>query len=144
MCTYPTYLQFTDSLDYYNIAYDYHFFDGGHIFNPETWMNGMMWMDSIINHSFQVVGISSSESIQKDLTIFPNPVNDRLTVHFDGKMTRFEIINSTGTVVNSQRIDTQNNEMRPFNIDVSNLPPGIYFLRLQAGNKVVTKKVVKL
>ncbi len=144
MCTYPTYLQFTDSLDYYNIAYDYHFFDGGHIFNPETWMNGMLWMDSIINHSFQVVGISSSESIQRDLTIFPNPVNDRLTVHFDGKMTRFEIINSTGTVVNSQKIDTQNNGMSPFHIDVSNLPPGIYFLRLQAGNEVVTKKIVKL
>jgi hypothetical protein len=30
------------------------------------------------------------------------------------------------------------------NLNISELPPGIYFLRLQAGNDVVTKKVVKL
>jgi len=143
MCTYPTYLQFMDSLDYYNIAYDYHFFEGGHIFNPETWMNGMLWMDSIINQTF-ISGIKPSNSIQGQITIFPNPVKDRLTVNFDGKMTMFEIINTTGRVVKSQKIEMQHTEMKQFYIDLSNLSPGIYFLRLQAGNDVVTKKIIKL
>ena len=35
-------------------------------------------------------------------------------------------------------------EFRFPEIDLSSFPPGIYFLRLQAGNEVVVKKVVKL
>jgi len=147
MCTYPTYLQFMDSLDYYNIAYDYHFFEGGHIFNPETWMNGMLWMDSIINLEYQTVGVEIIDQPINYISVYPNPASDKLTINYQLKKS---------AVVNINLIDLQGKQHMVLNkeanamgiqtesMDISHLPPGVYFLRLQAGNDVVTKKVVKL
>ena len=58
------------------------------------------------------MGINPSNSIQGQITIFPNPAKNKLTVNFNGKITMFEIINTTGRVVKSQKIEMQNNEMR--------------------------------
>ena len=147
MCTYPTYLQFMDSLDYYNIAYDYHFFEGGHIFDAETWMHGMLWMDSIINLEFEAVGIDENLMKPMDMVVYPNPVVSTATLSgqfTSGETLNISIYNTSGSCLKSWELANQQTDQQEFTLDLSNLRPGIYFLRLQAGIEVVTNKVVKL
>jgi len=147
MVTYPTYLAFMDSLDYYGIEYGYHYFNGGHDFNYETWELGARWMDSIINLEYLSVGIGKNLAEPMDMVVYPNPIvsNTILSGHFASSGTiNICIYNTTGSCLKSWELKNQQTGQQEFTLDVSNLPPGIYFLRLQAGNEVVTKKVVKL
>lgn len=141
MCTYPAYLQFIDSLDFYGIAYETDFFEGGHIFNPETWSKGMLWMDSIINQSFQTVGFNQPKPVSSQFTVFPNPVKDQITIVTDRKISNIQLSSTSGKVLKAIKLNSQNQQLT---INLSSLPPGIYFLRLQAGNEMVTKKIIKL
>ena len=80
----------------------------------------------------------------KDLTIFPNPVHDRLSISFlnpsEGRV-RMELVN-----LNGQTVRTLMNESlaagevnRSFSND---LPTGVYLLKLQTGKNEVVKQVI--
>jgi len=78
---------------------------------------------------------------------YPVPVSDRLTVFYelktDNKVT-ISLFNTIGKIV----LDKYSGNMRKgehhITFDASALPSGIYFLRLQVGEEVVTKKIVKM
>jgi len=147
MCTYPCYQVFTDSLDFYGIGYDYNYFEGGHVWDPESWIIAVHWIDSIINLEYQTVGVEIIEQPINYISVYPNPASDELTVNYQLEKS---------AVVNIYLIDLQgkqhvvlHNETNAMGIqtesmDISHLPPGVYFLRLQAGNNVVTKKIIKV
>lgn len=75
------------------------------------------------------------------VNIYPNPVNDRTTVEFKGNVTRLEIVNISGKVLKAITLNSQNQQLT---LDLSSLPTGIYFLRLQARDETVTRKITKL
>ncbi len=82
-----------------------------------------------------------------DISMYPNPVstNAILGGEFGScKTIHICLYNTTGICLKSWEFKNQQSSQQEFTLNVSNLPPGIYFLRLQAGNEVVTKKVVKL
>ena len=60
---FPSYQDFTDSLDFYGIGYDTSYFEGTHEFDPESWMAAIHWMDSIIDHSYPIQGISKYRQV---------------------------------------------------------------------------------
>jgi pectinesterase len=105
------------------------------------------WMDSIINLEYQTVGVEIIEQPISYISVYPNPASDKLTINYQLKKS---------AVVNIYLIDLQGKQhivlhketnamgIQTESMDISELPPGIYFLRLQAGNDVVTKKIVKL
>ena len=70
------------------------------------------------------------------VNIYPNPVNSTLHVNAEG-FKEAAIFTMTGQRVYHNNI-TDNN----FQINVANLPAGVYFLRL-TGNDIVTKKFIK-
>lgn len=75
--------------------------------------------------------------------IFPNPVTEKLTLDCSGMTGNIELIeiyNTFGAEVAAYRVNQKDTEMT---MDVKALPPGLYFLRLQAGNEVRTGKVIK-
>ena len=147
MITHPTYQVFTDSLDFYGIGYDYNYFEGGHEFDVESWMMAIHWLDSIIDLSYQTYGISIYREALGNFNVYPNPVRDQLTISYQLKeagTAELSIFN-----INGQLTETVGNEIKPageysFVRSISDYKPGIYFCRLKAGNKIVTKKIIKV
>ena len=68
--------------------------------------------------------------------IYPNPVNDKLTIEAREAISKVEIYNAMGAWVYSQKDCTEKVE-----ISTTDLPAGIYFVKV-IGEKSLTKKVV--
>ncbi len=146
MGTYPLYLQFMDSLDFYGIPYQSNYFDGGHEDNTESWIYGLTWLDSIINHSFLTMGV---ETIQKEsnlINLYPNPANQTLHISFEAEKTAPAIVtiyNQLGQQIKSGvpvEMQPGNNEL---SLDVASLETGVYLLQLAIDGQIVTKKFIK-
>lgn len=75
------------------------------------------------------------ENISEDVTIYPNPTSSKLTIQSDEQIEVISITDFSGKVIETNC--TTNS------IDVSDLPNGIYFLRLQTVNGVSSKRFVK-
>jgi Secretion system C-terminal sorting domain len=89
------------------------------------------------------IGIEEVNLKENEITLFPNPVTNELTIdNGKWKIKKVEFYNTVGEKVFSQ---PQTSNPKPQTVDVSQLNPGIYFVTVtdQAGNKV-TKKVVKM
>lgn len=75
-----------------------------------------------------------------DFTIYPNPANSTLQIHFTNeqkyKEALVQIVDISGKVLLRNRINITN----PASIGTENLSNGMYFLQLQSGNENVTKK----
>lgn len=81
----------------------------------------------------------------KNLTLYPNPVRDWLRLEFETDETELfelEIMNLQGAVLktNNMRSTVGRNEK---SINVNDLPPGLYFLRLQNGKGSKTIRFVR-
>ena len=72
--------------------------------------------------------------LQKEINVFPNPVTHFLTIESTKEFDYIEVYNSIGKRI----IKTVERK-----IDFSNYNSGIYFLKIIADNKVLTKKVIK-
>lgn len=78
-------------------------------------------------------------SIEKNpqLIIYPNPVEDRLFLKSEQVVTIIALLDNQGISIQFPPMVTPNE------LDLSGLPTGLYILQLQAGNKVMTYKLVK-
>jgi len=72
--------------------------------------------------------------------LFPNPSSDGVvTVEaISANVTKLEVINILGAVVASQNNLSENK----IKLDLSSLPEGTYFVRIKAGDKITTEKLV--
>jgi hypothetical protein len=86
-------------------------------------------------------GISQEQDLMPE--IFPNPVGKELkmkNVKFKtGTAVKISIYNLMGEI--ALAVDNVGDELR--SIDVSSLRPGIYFVKITSGEKIVRKKIVK-
>lgn len=91
-----------------------------------------------------------SQELRKDsikdhellIQTFPNPTADQLNVHFNGGRTfeRVQLFNLTG-----QRVfDSGKISERTHSIDMSQLNSGMYLLRVQTAEGIITKKIEKI
>ncbi len=85
------------------------------------------------------VGLKPNSSHLSDITVFPNPFNDKLNVQFAVSLqgSQIELYNLLGSLVYTNKI-TSNLE-----IDMSQHPKGVYFIRIGTEEKMITKKIVK-
>ena len=105
------------------------------------------WNDLIVNDPLYYLIeydtlLSINETNINDLKIYPNPVNDILTIENIKKpINTILIINSLGQIVN--RISPEQNS-NFVNISFSNIPNGVYFINIMFENsKTISKKVIK-
>ena len=104
--------------------------------------------NTILTQGFQqlitVKTIEENLELQVTISIYPNPTSDVITIAcngpFEGEI-RVLLVNSVGRPVRSDFIETSMSEKQ---IDMKDLPAGIYFLRLTQGNLDNVYKVVKL
>jgi len=90
------------------------------------------------NQCYQFTGINENDPKHfENIKVFPNPTNNVL--HLEpgllGENYTVELINSMG-----QQIGSYNN---PTLIDLSTYSIGLYFIKIQSGNQVFTKKIIK-
>ena len=69
--------------------------------------------------------------------IFPNPVQDFVTIESDKNFTAYEIIDESGKLI-------LNNDFKSNKIDISNLKTGVYFIKLKSlSNETNVVKFIK-
>jgi len=86
---------------------------------------------------------SATELIKpNDLSVFPNPTNDNLTISSEEKTIKnIEIVDINGKIVIQNMIDNDNPVQE---INIGHLNNGMYFLNLTlSNNTTVTKPIIK-
>ena len=78
------------------------------------------------------------ENAEHVLSIYPNPVNDKLFIEAEKAISNVEIMNVTGAVVFSKDFDSDKVE-----IEVSSLQNGVYFVKMTVGDNTETLRFVK-
>jgi hypothetical protein len=93
------------------------------------------------SNSFNPTLGSINNDLFKNLDIYPNPVSDKLTIEFveNPKVSyNFSINNLEGKEVITGKLTEQKNM-----IDVSNIPQGIYFVKIVFADKIGLIKIIK-
>ncbi|MBU3662872.1 MAG: T9SS type A sorting domain-containing protein [Bacteroidetes bacterium] len=84
------------------------------------------------------VGLKEA-NVNREFTMYPNPVKDRLTIKYNARETvNIEIYNVLGTKVKSISHSSLESD-----VNVSDLQNGIYFIRYKNGNQMVSKPFTK-
>ena len=76
----------------------------------------------------------------EELKLYPNPAKDFVNLFIQGNIqSRVRISSITGKTIKIMTLDMENN-----NIDISELPSGMYFISIEDGEEIITKKLIKL
>jgi chitodextrinase len=93
------------------------------------------------------VGLTGIEKIEEidAVNIYPNPANDEFLVYIKDvrpdEIVEISLFNSLSKMVMNSR--TKSSEIGDtFRFDVSTLNNGIYFLRINMGNEIITRKII--
>jgi len=102
--------------------------------------------DTVFFIPISTIGIEDySMDNQLDLEAFPNPCDDLLKLRFskiEDQKSMIEIVNVSGSNIKTIPLNDQAYYSNEVSIDVSDLPSGIYFIKLRANKKTAVKKVV--
>ncbi|MNU56043.1 FG-GAP repeat protein [compost metagenome] len=82
--------------------------------------------------------LSLSESNENDLSIFPNPVNDHVSITSNQEISQIKIFNSIGQLLASEKGICKGTW------DFSDFPPGTYLVEGNANNSTFRKRITKL
>jgi hypothetical protein len=83
--------------------------------------------------------IQDSNEISKKVTIFPNPASDKITILHPDKITGLISAYSSLGIEVLAILPTGNATV----IDVSKLATGTYFITINLGNEIITKRFLK-
>jgi len=80
------------------------------------------------------------------LDVYPNPFSTSIIFEFEtaqAEQVEISIYNQLGEMIQKEIINTQPGR-QTFTWDAKDLPSGIYFIRTQVGNELITRKMIKL
>ncbi|MFZ6053249.1 PQQ-dependent sugar dehydrogenase [Halocola ammonii] len=89
---------------------------------------------AIQTNTVDLTNVSVEENTKGEIKVYPNPTSDSIFVEGVEKNSRLEIVNSAGQIIEVQ-FNFQD-ASRAF-ADVSNLPSGMYFIRVQGSDSSV-------
>ena len=84
--------------------------------------------------------INNEQLIINNLSISPNPTSGKFRISSSGKVETIEVYNVLGEIV---YFENQDSRIKNQDIDISNEPAGIYFVRIRTQDHIVVKKLVK-
>lgn len=89
-----------------------------------------------------VTGIESKDAVQ-EIQLYPNPASDKLLVScsFSCELSAVKLFNFSGQEVAIKGLGKKVDKLS-YQLDISSLPKGIYFLQVQSSNKIITRKLV--
>lgn len=92
------------------------------------------------SRELSTVSIQSIQNQSIDFDIYPNPSTGTLNIELQETTTdiTIEVMNALGQVVLSQQIHFATQ----LHIDVPNQSQGVYYVKIKAGNKIGSKKII--
>ncbi len=75
---------------------------------------------------------------QTEMSVYPNPATETMMVKSESRMTSVELLDALGRSVLVQTVNATQ-----LQLDLSEIPSGIYLLRATDDKRILTKKVVK-
>ncbi|MHC1778414.1 MAG: T9SS type A sorting domain-containing protein [Lentimicrobium sp.] len=94
---------------------------------------------------FDVVSVGlESNPLATGLKVYPNPAKDQLFVGYSSNLNntvKFSIYNQIGQVVYSTDVIARDNGNQILELNTSSWNPGIYMVRFENGNEVISRKV---
>jgi hypothetical protein len=90
------------------------------------------------------LGIKNYSSMN-DLSVYPNPTVNETEVSYNTTSpvpVNMKLVDLLGNEILSQRAQSFAG-LNKFKIDISYLPAGVYYITLNAGNNLLTKKLIK-
>jgi hypothetical protein len=116
-------------------------------YNGMSYTNGLFWLyDSGIWFSYQVVepeepsGIEASDRWMQDIRIAPNPATDQTRLSMGERLGEVAL---TLVDLQGRAYELLQTEAGPvFDLDLSPYPAGMYFLRIQSGETIATRRLL--
>lgn len=105
--------------------------------NPKA--HSILWVDDVT--VTLPTGIEEGLGAENNIEIFPNPSNGNFSVAHqtnNNKLQTVEVYNVIGELIWSET----NKNRSTFNINISQSPKGIYFVKFNDGEKTTTEKIV--
>ncbi len=91
-----------------------------------------------------VTGLLAASREELNYSIYPNPTNGNFSLNMDGLKSadaKIAVYNLVGELVYSAQAGTDNGSLAK-DIQLNDVSNGVYFIKVSAGNKVFTKKVI--
>ncbi len=88
----------------------------------------------------KAIVLSNEINIDKELLIYPNPTESYLIVEHSTPITKIEVFDLTGNLLKS---NFQKISPNKYQVDIENLPVGIYLIRANTNNQNFTKRFFK-
>ncbi|MCR4827531.1 MAG: C10 family peptidase [Bacteroidales bacterium] len=83
--------------------------------------------------------VGVEELSRQEVSMYPNPAKDQLRIVHSTPIRQVDIFNAEGEFIFSETPDTEEASLQ-----ISQLPAGIYIVRITSGNQIITRKFVKL
>ena len=83
--------------------------------------------------------VGVEELSRHEVSMYPNPAKDQLRIVHSSPIRQVDIFNAEGEFIFSETPDTEEASLQ-----ISQLPAGIYIVRITSGNQIITRKFVKL
>jgi len=96
-----------------------------------------------VNSDYLYAGINESLNEVVNLNVYPNPAKNNFSISLNNEKAEpvsYELINAIGQSVKKENLGNQQGKTI-YNINVSEIPAGVYFVKVSEGNKVSTKKI---
>jgi|GEM_PF-6010420 len=105
-------------------------------------------IDGTIDFSKVLSITSNCETADYDFSVYPSPVQDKLTVAFGihlGKQMKIQLLDVIGRVVYEKEVQLNDNEIMEHIIDTAQFAAGTYIVNIEIDNQFnATKRFVKL
>jgi hypothetical protein len=98
------------------------------------------------NANIKVLILSTEQEIGVSLNVFPVPTQDDIVVLLETEKPEkmeWSLVNVAGSILQSES-SANKNTRHESSISLKSLPEGTYFLRIQAGEKQLFRKIVKI
>ena len=115
--------------------------------------NSEQYVDPIVEYLFDyaetiITKVPSKTHMEElQLSFYPNPACEYAYLRINNsysKKIEITLFTTDGILVKSWKHNLNQSGEKEFRLDMHNLPAGIYFCRVQIGNEMVTKKIIKL
>ena len=80
------------------------------------------------------------QTTSQDITLFPNPTSNRITLKSPNPITKVEVLSNTGRVLFTE----EGNDQTELSIQLDNLIDGVYQVAIYSGEQRLTKSVIKV
>lgn len=99
--------------------------------------SGIFYNESLGTYDSDFFSVGLDEDVLVDARVYPNPTNGKMNIVCDQKINEIKVTDVNGRLVLSGNANDLSNQ-----IDMSNVPNGVYFVKLILDANSVTKRVV--